>query len=137
MREWIKYRYGVFEEVRGFSADPIYKDQYRIGSETVQSYGCSRSNATSPLQYCRYQRCEDVIAKTSSSQHQVFCAAGDSLDMLAPTKQNLLCNGQTTREIVFSHSDLSHKFGEKSSKLQGVINTSNTLVSPPPPLSPT
>ena len=124
MREWLKYRYGVFEEVRGFANDPVYKDMYRIGSEIVESYGCSRNNATSPLQYCRYQRCEDMIAKSDDSHDQMFCDAGDSLDMLAPTKQNLLCNGETAREIIFSHPDLSEKLAEKSGSSQSIRNES-------------
>ena len=88
LREWLKYSFGVFEEVGGFPGDSIYKEEYRFGSETVTSQGCSG----------------DV-----SWSSEMFCPAQTSLNTLAPTKQNLLCRGQTARQVIFSSPSMSRQ----------------------------
>ena len=40
LREWLKYSYGVFEEVGGFVGDPVYPAEYRYGGQTVPTRGC-------------------------------------------------------------------------------------------------
>ena len=81
MRELVRLQYGVFEEVMmaplhpnpssfficrlsfiithlskvsGFPGDRIYKGEYRIGSETVTTVGCSPAERPSALQFCRW-----------------------------------------------------------------------------------
>ena len=71
MRELVRLHYGVFEEVAivvhipillyhhlskvsGFPGDRIYKGEYRIGSETVTTVGCSPAERPSALQFCRW-----------------------------------------------------------------------------------
>ena len=41
-------------QVSGFAGDRIYKSQYRIGSETVTTVGCSPAARPSALQFCRW-----------------------------------------------------------------------------------
>ena len=41
-------------QVSGFPGDRIYKSQYRIGSETVTTVGCSPAARPSALQFCRW-----------------------------------------------------------------------------------
>ena len=84
MREWLKYSYGVFEEVGGFVGDPVYPAEYRYGGQTVETRGCEGE--------------ED-------SEDWMFCE--DSLNSLAPTKQNLQCGGETARHIIFSSRHLA------------------------------
>ena len=41
VREWAKFRYGVFDEV-GYAGDPVYPQCYRSDlSEKMQVNGCS------------------------------------------------------------------------------------------------
>ena len=75
MREWIKFKFGVFEELRGFAGDDLYSDTYSVGEDIRRTYGCS----------------EDSEAE----EDNMFCDEGQTLNMLAPTKQNLLCAGRT------------------------------------------
>ena len=111
-REWLKLRYnllhcllcctvlvryGVFEEVRGFPGDAIYKNSWRIGTETVETRGCSGRNSSKTLQFCRYGRCEDRVAGPAETPDQLFCREGDALDLLAPTKQ-VNCSEEKTGE---------------------------------------
>ena len=86
MREWLKYSYGVFEEVGGFVGDPVYPAEYRYGGQTVPTRGCEGEEDSSDL---------------------MFCEAGASLDSLAPTKQNLQCGGETARQVILSSPQLA------------------------------
>ena len=83
MREWLKYRYGVFEEMRGFHNDKIYREQFNNGTDTEETSGCS----------------DDY------DDEEIFCDQLTNLNLLAPTKQNLLCHGESARKIIFSHPD--------------------------------
>ena len=112
----------MFEEVRGFPGDAIYKNSWRIGTETVETRGCSGKNSGNTLQFCRYGRCEDRVAAPAEPPDQLFCREGDALDLLAPTKQvncseervvcrrvlmsqNLLCEGMTALQVMSRHPD--------------------------------
>ena len=53
MREVVRLRYGVFEEMVGFPGDLVYKDRYRVGSETVRTAGCGEHRGHSARQFCR------------------------------------------------------------------------------------
>ena len=86
LREWLKYSYGVFEEVGGFVGDPVYPAEYRYGGQTVETRGCQGEAA---------------------SEDGMFCDGRDSLNTLAPTKQNLECRGETARHIILSSPHLA------------------------------
>jgi len=85
VKEWTKYRYGVFEE-SGFSHDPIYPGTYREGNMTRVNKGC-----------------EDLSG--------MFCGVGDHYNQYAPTKQNILCGGRSAWEIIAESEDLHEDGG--------------------------
>ena len=86
LREWLKFSYGVFEEVGGFVGDPVYPAEFRYGGQTVQTRGCQGE---------------------ADWEERMFCDGGDSLDLLAPTKQNIQCRGETARQVIFSSPHLA------------------------------
>ena len=45
MREWIKFKFGVFEELRGFAGDDLYNDTYSVGEDIRRMYGCSSKDS--------------------------------------------------------------------------------------------
>ena len=85
MREWLKYSYGVFEEVGGFAGDPVYPAEFRYGGQTVETRGCQGEE---------------------EREERMFCDGRESLNTLAPTKQNLECRGETARQVIFSSPGL-------------------------------
>ena len=76
-REWIRNSYGVFPET-GFPEDPTYPSQYSDGLKTINNSGCPG---------------------------QLLCPTAN-YDRLAPTKQNLLCNGRSALEIMLENPDM-------------------------------
>jgi len=80
VKEWAKYRYGVFEE-SGFLDDPLYPPVYMEGNLTVVNGGC--------------------VGKT-----EVFCPLQSPYNRIAPTKQNILCGGRSAWETIFDGDDL-------------------------------
>ena len=95
LREWLKYRYGVFEELKGFPGDKVYTENYNAGQENVTTSGCEVESDN-----------KEILTTDSG---EMFCGEGQSLNMMAPTKQNLLCHGQAARTLIFSHSDFTNK----------------------------
>ena len=78
MREWCKFRYGIFPE-NGLIGDRIYPETYMEGNKTVRTLGCVQRDPVCPL--------------------------GKRYNREAPTKQNLLCNGESAMETILNHSD--------------------------------
>ena len=89
LKEWVRFRYGVFSEVSGFKGDPVYYQGYGIGDEMIVVKGCS--------------------GQSSDNLHPYFCR--DRLDRLFPSKQNLACFGKSTREMINSHQDFDNSSG--------------------------
>ena len=52
----------------------------------------------------RHGVCENNHPR-NQSQDQMFCGEDQQLEVLAPTKQNLLCHGRSVRQVVAEHSD--------------------------------
>ena len=82
LREWAKYRYGVFPET-GFEGDLQYPSTYKEGNVTLPTQGCP--------------------------QRDPFCPQDQAYDSAAPTKQNLLCNGVSAMETILSSPDFKPK----------------------------
>lgn len=78
LKEWCKYRYGIFPET-GFNGDRVYPKTYKEGNTTLASQGCL--------------------------QQDVLCPLGQLYNRAAPTKQNLLCDEQSAIEVVLNHKD--------------------------------
>jgi hypothetical protein len=82
LREWAKYRYGVFPEV-GFDNDPRYPSVYREGNATLTTEGCA--------------------------QRDPFCPVDAAYDRFAPTKQTILCHGASALETILNSADFKPK----------------------------
>ena len=76
-RELTKYEFGVFEE-SGFPGDLVYPETYTTGGEPIKSIGCE-------------QKQEDQAD---------FCPPDAEYNRFAPTKQNVLCRGQSAASII-------------------------------------
>ena len=116
LKEWLKYRYGVFEELKGFPGDKVYKESYNAGQDIITTSGCQVDS-------------EDNATLTHDSD-EMFCGEGQSLNMMAPTKQNLLCHGQAARSLIFSHPDFTKKNSLDSSLDKGYQPPLVTLLVP-------
>ncbi|XP_035223913.1 calcium-activated chloride channel regulator 1-like isoform X3 [Stegodyphus dumicola] len=136
-REWLKFRYGVFDE-HGFEADKMYPLYYKVAGEPdIQITNCIHP----PAEYYFKKGNEDCILSvdeqtglpdmlpsecrilieeksanlvTSSLMYfhtnltQVSKICGDEnhpYNSRAPNKQNTLCNGRSSNEIVQLSSD--------------------------------
>ena len=74
-RELTKLEFGVFEEA-GLAGDPVYPDTYTTGRELITSVGCPEAGAGG------------------------FCPLEAEYNSFAPTKQNVLCRGQSAAAII-------------------------------------
>ena len=48
LKEWCKYRYGIFPE-NGFTGDSLYPTTYQEGNTTLASQGCIQQDILCPL----------------------------------------------------------------------------------------
>ncbi|GAB0087730.1 calcium-activated chloride channel regulator 1 [Sergentomyia squamirostris] len=113
VREWAKYRYGVFDE-RGFAGDSVYPKCFMTDKRHVT--GCSDSpiNTDGVCEdiHTNYKPSQAVDANARSSimyaaeAHNVvmFCDEGNH-NKFAPTKHNHLCGRQSTLEVILKHPD--------------------------------
>ena len=90
LREWSKYRYGVFPEI-GFDNDDRYPSLYKEGNATLSTRGCL--------------------------QRDPFCPQDSSYDRFAPTKQNLLCHGASAIETILNNQDFKPKQQQQQQKI--------------------
>lgn len=80
LREWCKYRYGVFPESGVLhGGDRMYPNVYNEGNMTLVNAGCERE--------------------------EPFCPLGKPYNRRAPTKQNLLCQELSAMETILNHED--------------------------------
>lgn len=102
VREWAKYRYGIFDEI-GFRNDSIYPLCYVDNGVEYKSSGCLGASQ---------QLCD---APTDSTQNnfsssipgaEEFCEE-HSHNRYAPTKQNQMCNRKSSLAVILSHSDFN------------------------------
>ncbi|XP_055587867.1 calcium-activated chloride channel regulator 2-like [Uranotaenia lowii] len=114
IREWAKYRYGVFDEI-GFAKDPIYPRCYINDDHELKLSGCSdapvhdRGLCANPSSY----NISDVIDRNARSSI-MFAAESPSVTMFcdegthnryAPTKHNQLCDRRSTLDVILKHND--------------------------------
>ncbi|KAL1122002.1 hypothetical protein AAG570_003409, partial [Ranatra chinensis] len=111
VREWAKYRYGVFDEV-GYEEDLVYPACYFSDlSEDVQVNGCSDKpiSENGGRQAFNISSLVHPEAHTSllfSDSHQIdkFCDV-TSHDRFAPTKHNNLCQRKSVMQVIHQHPD--------------------------------
>ncbi|GIX67627.1 calcium-activated chloride channel regulator 2 [Caerostris extrusa] len=131
-REWLKYRYGVFDE-NGFEDDSMYPDYYRIpGSPDIRVTECTspevqyyfKNPATGencsmdiPAEYgiCRVHPDPESTDNVTSSlmyfheelpNMEHVCGKNHSHKDNHPSKQNTLCSGSSIWKVLKSSSDI-------------------------------
>ncbi|EFA08980.2 calcium-activated chloride channel regulator 4 [Tribolium castaneum] len=119
VKEFAKYRYGVFDE-QGYYNDPIYPMCfYDDQNKQAKATGCSdlpisdNGICTSGASVA-YNTSKMVDEKARSSimfaaeapQVSMFCDDGNH-DRYAPTKHNSMCQRRSVLDVVLKHSDFS------------------------------
>uniref|UniRef100_A0A182K2V7 Calcium-activated chloride channel N-terminal domain-containing protein n=1 Tax=Anopheles christyi TaxID=43041 RepID=A0A182K2V7_9DIPT len=121
IREWAKYRYGVFDEI-GYDRDPVYPRCYINDEHKVKLTGCSDApvndeglcgspSSPVPVPY-NISRVLDPNARTSimfaaeSKSVTMFCDEGTH-NRYAPTKHNQMCDRRSTYDVILKHSDFA------------------------------
>ncbi|XP_058056126.1 calcium-activated chloride channel regulator 1-like [Anopheles bellator] len=121
IREWAKYRYGVFDEI-GYDRDPVYPRCYINDDHKVKLTGCSDApvndeglcgspSSPVPVPY-NISRVLDPNARTSimfaaeSKSVTMFCDEGTH-NRYAPTKHNQMCDRRSTYDVILKHTDFA------------------------------
>uniref|UniRef100_T1D1U5 Putative calcium-activated chloride channel n=1 Tax=Cupiennius salei TaxID=6928 RepID=T1D1U5_CUPSA len=123
VRQWAKYRYGVFDE-SGFSGDEIYPACYRTaGSDNIRISDCTNENAVYEFEKIKREDFSHVCSPVpvSGENNQIESSIMTNIDFPemkyfcddesrphnrnVPTKQNALCREKSTWEIIAGHPD--------------------------------
>jgi len=135
LREWAKLRYGVFDEV-GYYQDASYPSFYRQEMNTTPT-ACTDA----PVQGhrlgsgCDSDSDECVFHPAGNNSHihssimsysqlpnvTEFCDSTTHND-LAPTKHNLLCLGQSVKDVIFSHNDFKSGLSEPVQAMEPIFH---------------
>ncbi|XP_055526468.1 calcium-activated chloride channel regulator 1-like [Wyeomyia smithii] len=120
VREWAKYRYGVFDEI-GYDKDPIYPRCYINDDHEVKLTGCSDApvndhglcgSPTSPPVPYNISDILDRNARTSimfaaeAPSVTMFCDEGTH-NRYAPSKHNQMCDRRSTLDVILKHPDFA------------------------------
>lgn len=161
LREWIKYRYGVFDEI-GFRADDQYPTSFLQDGLHLIDNDCATHSNTSEIVYERDDMSNTTVAVNVTSTHRStsilasldasdFCDAWSHNGAL-PTKQNVLCDERSVWQVMESHADFqpnrrrrrqSEEENEavsaepETSADQDTVDTGADDETPTPPTSPT
>ncbi|XP_014279216.1 calcium-activated chloride channel regulator 1 [Halyomorpha halys] len=132
VREWAKYRYGVFDEV-GYVDDSVYPTCYHSDlKDDYQVNGCSDkdisengmcSNGVLNISSLVHPEAKTSLLFTDSHGVDMFCDA-TSHDRFAPTKHNNLCRRKSAMQIINEHPD----FSNGSTLTNEPINTTPTII---------
>ena len=125
VKEWAKLRYGIFEE-RGFANDLLFPNYYyvngdiypslttnaRVKGEWIDTNGLAPCNPTKQECYFKPVGANDHVTCSLGNMHYLptvkhFCQK--STLPMAPTQQNVLCNGKSAGEIINSHDDFKSR----------------------------
>ncbi|XP_001850631.2 calcium-activated chloride channel regulator 1 [Culex quinquefasciatus] len=120
VREWAKYRYGVFDEI-GYDKDPVYPRCYINDDHEVKLTGCSDapvndhglcgSPTSAPMPYNisdildRNARTSIMFAAEAPSV-AMFCDEGTH-NRYAPSKHNQMCDRRSTLDVILKHPDFA------------------------------
>uniref|UniRef100_A0A1B0D4A6 Calcium-activated chloride channel N-terminal domain-containing protein n=1 Tax=Phlebotomus papatasi TaxID=29031 RepID=A0A1B0D4A6_PHLPP len=131
VREWAKYRYGVFDE-RGFARDPVYPKCFMTDKRHVT--GCSDSPINTEgicednLTNYNISTAIDPNSRTSimyaaeASSVVMFCDEGNH-NKFAPTKHNHLCGRQSTLDVILKHTDFVSSNIVSVTSPSSIVNT--------------
>ena len=137
VKEWAKYRYGVFDE-HGFLGDSLYPNFYKVqgkflptGSSNIPVKGTWVSrDGTGECEdpstgLCHFSpqgendevRCSLGFMPGLPSVTD-WCGPGEVKIATAPTKHNILCRGRTAAEIIAANTDFTSRREAGDSRLQ-------------------
>ena len=121
--QFVKLRFGVFDE-RGYPGDALYPGHYKVAGRIHPTgttdaevrgawVGLEGEEGCSPdTQPCMFQPRGDNSGVTCSLGHlptlpsvQGYCPTGEAALPLGPTKQAVLCGGQSVLEVVEGSQD--------------------------------
>lgn len=136
VKEWAKYRYGVFDE-SGFSGDPLYPACFTVpGSNATRATDCADKEVVYYLRPTTRQSPEscDPVPVYGKNQHVTsslmsrtdlpgvshFCDDGAHNRNL-PTQQNLLCGERSTWKVILQHSDFKFRPTKKVSNVRDSV----------------
>ncbi|CAG9830737.1 unnamed protein product [Diabrotica balteata] len=118
VKEFAKYRYGVFDE-EGYQSDSIYPMcYYDDQTKQVKVTGCSdlplKDNGVCSNKNAIYNKTEMMDEKARSSimfspdspSVSMFCDEGNH-NRLAPTKHNFFCERRSVLDVIISHADFA------------------------------
>ncbi len=129
VREWAKYRYGVFDEA-GFAGDQAYPN-YFVHQGQVMVTGTSNvpvegmwvdedgKPECDPTQddICHFRPFvrNDAVNCSLGFMHFLsnvrgYCDKDGYGGVLAPTKHNVLCQGRSAAEVIRSHDDFANRY---------------------------
>ena len=122
VREWAKYRYGIFDEM-GYNGDHLYPRYFKSNGNLVPSFDNEMKgewknilslNPCNPEidNECVYVPDQSSLESVNCSMGNLhflpnvtsFCSSGERTQ-ISPTKHNILCNGQSSNRIIFQHAD--------------------------------
>ncbi|KAK6645164.1 hypothetical protein RUM43_001440 [Polyplax serrata] len=121
VREWGKYRFGIFDEI-GYNNDPVYPQCFYGVNDKPQVTGCSDKpieNVCSSGELIGSYNTSRLVHPDAtksilfSVKEKVtkFCDE-KTHDAFAPTKQNLICNRKSAMEVILNHADFKNKHFE-------------------------
>ena len=123
VKEWTKYRYGVFDEF-GFSGDKLYPNYFEsdgsiyptgtsnamLTGSWIYKNGSSLCDPTADQCYFKHEGPNKQI--TCSLNYVPFletvngwCDKDDSKSEIGPGKHNILCEGRSVSDVIFAHED--------------------------------
>ncbi|KAG8232380.1 hypothetical protein J437_LFUL012780 [Ladona fulva] len=123
VRDWAKYRYGVFDEA-GIGGDPVFPLCYRGQDPTTSKVtGCSDlpiGTAGPCEKLTEYEHffgnvshllhpnaTSSIMFDPTAPQVTKFCNSSTH-DRYAPTKHNLMCDRKSVMEVILQHPDFSN-----------------------------
>ena len=127
VKEWAKYRYGIFDET-GFAGDKMYPHFfYENGqilptgtsnvllggvwkSESTNQAGCDPSQDSNCHFYPNEKQTREMTCSLSGFEFlpnvTKFCDSKE-IAISGPTKHNILCQGKSALEVIESHADFT------------------------------
>ena len=142
--EFIKLRFGIFDEV-GYPGDPLYPSSFEKNGE-IHPTGVSDNkvegdwvHATTGQSNCRvspgHVHNSSCVFHPSGPNHHVSCSLG-SFPLLprvnkycdkdiagsGPTKQRLVCGGETAREMINSSDDMKKMKRTRTKRLSARVD---------------
>ncbi|KAJ6641601.1 Calcium-activated chloride channel regulator 2 [Pseudolycoriella hygida] len=133
VREWAKYRYGIFDDI-GYPNDPIYPMCHE--THPLKIIGCSDWNiydnelcngdGDGPKNVTVDDTARSSIMFDAEKSNIVMFCDEETHNPYAPTKQNQMCNRQSTLDVILKHKDFKTNTPTVASTT--IVNTTPKIV---------